>query len=146
MQWENQGIFFGQNKKNCKKKFILFFQHNSNLKPKMKILIFKTIIVLNFYYRILIFGLDISVSIFENLNFGTFWGPAHCLYHTHFKTPLNSLSDYQALLGRQCYLRWPLCIYSIRYLIKVQTLPHWILKICLILLTSTVPKFWISVE
>ena len=43
----------------------------------MKNFDFQNWIVLNFYYPILIFGifgLNISVSIFENLNFGTFWG------------------------------------------------------------------------
>ena len=41
-------------------------------------MIFKPYIVLIFYYQILIIGLGISVSIFENLNFGTFWVSAHC--------------------------------------------------------------------
>ena len=60
--------------------FQFFFQRNLTYSSrKLKILIFKTLIVLIFYYQILIFGADISVDIFLNLNFETFWGPAHRL-------------------------------------------------------------------
>ena len=53
--------------------------------------------VLIFCYLIQIFGPYISASIFNNLDFGTFWGPAHCLYCKHHKTASDSLSNWQAL-------------------------------------------------
>ena len=71
--------------------FVTKFKDNLTYSSqKWKILIFKTNIVLNFYYQILVFGLDISVSIFENLDFGTFWGPAHWSYRKYSKTASDS--------------------------------------------------------
>ena len=68
-----QGNFLVQNKKNCEKKFQIFFQLDLTYSnQKLKILIFKTKIVLIFYCQILIFGPDMSVSILENLHFGSF--------------------------------------------------------------------------
>ena len=49
-------------------------------------------IMLTFYYHIWNFGLDFFVSIFENLNFKSFWGPAHWSYCKDHKTASNSLS------------------------------------------------------
>ena len=58
-------------------KIIIFF-HNNNVPI--------------FYFPIWIFGPDFFASIFENLSFECFWGPAYWLYWKHHKTALDYFS------------------------------------------------------
>ena len=75
---KTKGIFLYKRKKKCEKSFILLFQHNWTYSCQKHIGYENENWAHIFYW--IIFGPDITVSIFENLNFWTFKDLAHCLY------------------------------------------------------------------
>ena len=81
-------FWYNMYKKKLWKKGQTFFYHNSTYSSqKWK----KQYCAYFLLFFLIFFCPDITVSIFENLDFGTFWGPAH------HKTASDSLSNYQVL-------------------------------------------------